>query len=152
MAASTGQTLTTGKNLPPPQSPFVDPRTGVLSSDGYLYLLGLINQLSSAIPTASVAPAIAAAGVSQATAAQLTDQWNVVDAASMTATGVLLASFQIGQYQVVFNVSGFAIKIWPPAGSQIDALGANVAYPLNNNKMQIFNFESASQIYSTQLG
>lgn len=145
-------TLTTGNNLPVPQSPFVDPKTGFLSNDGYKYLTGLINDLASAIPTASLAPGLKATGTTQATALQLASQWNVVTVASATANGVLLSAYQAGQSQAVFNQSGVSINIYPPPGQQIDALGANIAYSLGNGKMQIFNFQPSNQIDSTQLG
>ena len=145
-------TLTTGNNLPVPQSPFVDPKTGFLSNDGYQYILGLINQLASAIPIASLAPNLKATGISQATALQLASQWNVVTVASAVANGVLLSSYQSGQAQAVFNQSGVSINIYPPPGSQIDALGANKPYSLGNGKMQIFNFQPNNQIDSTQFG
>lgn len=152
--ASSNSALVTGNNLLPPQVQLVDPKTGFLTGDGYNYFLGLINQLATAVPTASVSPALKATGVTQATALALTSQWNVVTVASAVANGVLLGSFNVGQSQVVFNVSGATIDVYPPPGFQIDALGANKPYALASPKMQIFNFESAAsdQIYSTQLG
>lgn len=147
-------TLTTGKNLPPPQSPFVDPSTGVLSNDGYQYFINLLNQIGAAIPTASLGLAIAAQGVTQATATPLTAQWNVVTSANNGTgnVGVLLDALQPGQSQTVFNeTGGVIINIYPPPGTAIDALAVNVPYQLGNGKMQIFNFESATQIFTTQL-
>jgi hypothetical protein len=145
-------TLTTGNTLPPPQSPFVDPSTGVLSNDGYLYILGLINQLIAAIPTAGLAVGLTATGLTQATALLLSKQWNVISAASNANAGVLLSAFQPGQNQVVFNQSGVTIDVYPPPDFAIDAEAANQPYSLANGKMQIFNFESSTQIKSTQLG
>lgn len=144
--------LTAGNNLPTPQTPFVDPANGFLTNDGYKYLTGLINNLASAIPTASLAPGLKATGTTHATALQLASQWNVVTVASAAANGVLLSAYQSGQEQVVFNTSGVSINIYPPPGSQIDALGKNTAYSLGNGKMQIFNFQPSNQINSTQLG
>ncbi len=149
--ASTSTTLTTGNTLPPPQSPFVDPSTGVLSNDGYLYILGLINQLIAAIPTAGLDVGLTATGTTQATALLLTKQWNVV-AAGANGAGVLLSAYQPGQNQVVFNQTSVTIDIYPPPGFTIDANLVNQPYELGGGKMQIFNFESATQIASTQLG
>jgi hypothetical protein len=140
-----------GLNLPPPQTPFVDPATGILSSQGYQYFLGLLNGIAGAIPTATLAAQIAAAGTNQATALQLAYQWNVITSGAAN-TGVLLEALQPGQDQVVFNASGSSKNIYPPPGYQIDAQAVNAAYALANNKMQIFNFVSATQINSTQLG
>jgi len=147
---STGITLTTGKTLPPPQSPFVDPKTGTLSSDGYQYFLALINTLAAAIPTASLTIGLVAQGASQATALQLTSPWNVI-ASAAGGSGVLLLSYNPGQSQTVFNQSGSPINIFPPSGSTIDALAVNAPYVLSSGKMQIFNVETATQILSTQL-
>ena len=133
-------TLSTGRNLPPPQDPFVDPKTGVLSNSGNLYILGLINQLTTAIPTLSVALGLKAQGATQATALQLTAQWNEVTTQSAGNTGVLLTLLQAGQSQTVFNQSGNNINVWPPPGVQIDALGVNVPFVLANGARQTFDF------------
>jgi hypothetical protein len=139
----------TGRNLPPPQSPFVDKANLNLSYDGYQFLLNLLNAATSALTQQSVGPALVASGATRATALQLTDQWNVITSGS---GGVLLAVNQPGQIQTVFNKSGSGINVYPPPGYKIDASAANVAYSLANPKIQIFYFISSTQIYSLQLG
>jgi hypothetical protein len=138
-----------GRNLPPPQSPFVDKQSLNLSYDGYQFLLDLLNSATAALLQKSVGSAVTATGATQATAAQLTNDWNVITAGS---GGVLLSVLQSGQSQIVFNQSGGGIKVYPPPGYTIDALGANVSYSLANTKMQIYYFVPNNQIYSTQLG
>ena len=150
MVSPTGVTLTTGKTLPPPQTPFVDPKTGTLSNDGYQYFMALLNTLASAIPTASLALGLIAQGSGQSTALQLTSPLSVITSV-VAGNGVLLSAYNPGQSQTVFNQSGSPINIFPPPGFAIDALAVNVPYSLTSGKMQIFNFESATQILSTQL-
>jgi hypothetical protein len=142
---------TQGINLPPPQTPFVDPSTGILSQQGYQYFVGLLTQIAQSVATATLSPQVAASGNNQATATQLTSQWNLITAGAADS-GVLLSIYNSGQSQIVFNSSGETILIYPPPGYQIDALGDNAAYSLANATMQIFNFVSTSQIETTQLG
>ena len=139
----------TGRNLPPPQSPFVNKQNLDLSYDGLNFLLDLLNSATSALTQQSVGLSLVASGATQATALQLTDQWNVVTSGS---GGVLLAVSQPGQIQIVFNKSGSGINVYPPPGYNIDAAAANVAYSLANPKVQIFSFVSPTQIFSLQLG
>lgn len=135
----------TGQNLPPPQSPFVDD-TRNLSYDGYQYLLSLLNATSAT--TATVATGLKATGNNQATALLLSDQWNEVDSVANAGAGVLLASYQPGQSQVVANVSGASIAVYPPPGMQIDSLGVNDPYTLSNGTRVTFEFFSSVQIRS----
>lgn len=133
-------------NLPPPQSPFVDPKTGVLSEDGYKFLINLINTIASTWPTFSVALGLAATGSTQATALALSSQWNVVTLIKSGTGGVILGTLQEGQQQTVFNAAGSPINVYPPPGVQIDNLGANVAYSLTNGSSRTFNFNTTTQI------
>lgn len=148
MATVSSTTLTTGKNLPSPQSPFTEPKTGVLTNDGYEYFISLINQLATAVPTVTVASGLAAQGLSQATALQLASGWNEIDTATATDDGVILSPLQPGQSQTVFNQSGIAINVYPPPGFAIDALGINTPFSLGNGARQAFDFISDTQIRS----
>lgn len=144
---ATGVQLTEGSNLPPPQSPFVNQATGFLSNDGYQYLLGIINQLQNAVPTSSIANGLEATGTTQATALQLTSQWNeVTSVIGGGENGVLLDAFQPGQSQTVFNNAGTAILVYPPPGAQINNLGVNIAYELDSGDRQTFQFLQVTQI------
>ncbi len=136
----------TGRNLPPPQSAFVDKLLN-LSNDGYQYLLSLLAAAASAIPTSTTDLGLAATGTNQATAPQLTSQWNVISTTPLGA-GVLLSSYQAGQSQTVFNQGANALSVYPPPGSQIDALGTNIAYSLAPGLRHTFDFISGTQIFS----
>lgn len=138
---------TTGQNLPPPQSPFVDPSTGVLSNDGIQYLLSLLNTAASTQATATVEQGLVAKGTNQATALQLTAQWNEVDTVA-AGSGVLLSAFQPGQSQVVFNEGANPLNVFPPPGAQINAMVANAPFPLAAGTRGTFEFVSATQIRS----
>jgi hypothetical protein len=136
---------TTGQNLPLPQSPFVNPDQ-TLSNDGYQFLLGLLSQAESQIPTATVNQSLEATGTNQATALQLTAQWNEVVTVP-SGSGVLLASFHPGQTQVVFNASSAnALKVFPPPGFSINALAENAAFSLAAGARATFEFFSDTQI------
>jgi hypothetical protein len=141
-----------GRNLPPPQSPFVDKSTLNLSYDGYQFLLDLLNAATSALTQQTVAKALASTGANQATALQLTSQWSVFKAVP-AGSGALLSVLQPGQMQVVFNqaVGLGTVSLYPPPGMQIDSNPINFPYLLTAAKMQIFWTLSATQIYSTQL-
>ena len=138
---------TTGFNLPPPQEPFVDPKTGVLSNSGYQYLLSLLNAASSSQATATVAKGLEATGLNQATALQLTDQWNEVDTVPANS-GVLLEVLNPGQSQTVFNGGVNNLNVYPPPGVQIDALGENEPYVLAPATRLSFETWSDGQIRS----
>lgn len=135
----------TGQNLPPPQSPFVTPETGILSYDGYQYLLSTIDQLSSEMPTATITTGLVSTGTNQATALLLSTQWNEVDTVA-SGTGVLLASFQPGQAQTVFNGGSNPLLVYPPPGLQINALVANAPFTINAGSSTKFDTTSATQI------
>lgn len=138
---------TTGRNLPPPQSPFVDSGSLNLSYDGYQYLLSLLAAAARAQATASVDQNLTAAGTNQATALQLTSDWNEVDT-TPAGTGVLLSALQPGQSQTVFNQGLNPLLVYPPPGAQIDVLGTNIAYSLASGARHTFDFVSAGQIRS----
>lgn len=136
------------QNLPPPQQPFVD-KSGALSKYGIDYLNSLFLQATT--PRASVATGLVATGTTQLTALVLTTQWN--DFATVAAnTGAILQGLAAGQTQQIYNGGANALKIYPPVGCSIDALGTNNAYSLPAGKRQIFSFSTATQLRSTQLG
>jgi len=137
------------KNLPSQQVPFVDVVQGFLTKFGIDYLNSLFQQATTL--AATVSTGLVATGTTQGTALALTTDWN--DFATVAAnTGGILQALAAGQTQEVFNGGANALKVYPPVGCQIDALGANAAYSLATNKRQIFKFSTATQIRSTQLG
>lgn len=138
---------TTGFNLPVEQSPFTDPQTGWLTYDGKQYLLSILQESANSQATATVATGLVATGANQATALQLTSQWNEVDTVA-SGTGVLLASYQPGQSQTIFNQGAHSLLVYPAPGSQIDALGVNQPFTLSNGSRQTFDFTTTTQIRS----
>lgn len=137
--------LTSTQVLPTPQTQIVDPKTGFLTEDGYKFFNNLISQTQSGT-TAAVETGIAAAGATQATATALSSQWNEVDSAPAAGAGVLLEALQAGQTQVVVNVSGVSINVYPQPGGKINALGINAPFPLANGSRATFEFFTATQI------
>lgn len=135
---------TTGRNLPPPQSAFVDKQLN-LSNDGYQYLLSLLAQAATLTPTSTISSALEASGANQATALQLTSQWNEVDVVA-AGTGVLLSSMQPGQSQTVFNQGANPLNVYPPPDFQIDGGVVNAPIALGAGQRRTFDFLSASQI------
>lgn len=134
-----------GRNLPPPQSPFVDKETLNLSYDGYQFLLDLLTSFTSALTQQTVSTGLTSTGINQATALQLSSQWNEVDTVA-SGTGVLLSAYQVGQSQVVFNQGVNALLVYPPPGSQINSLGNNAAFSMAAGTRATFDFLSAAQI------
>lgn len=138
---------TTGLNLPVDQSPFTDPKTGQLTYDGKNYLLSILQEAANGQATSTVSTGLVAAGTNQATALQLTSQWNEVDTVASGA-GVLLSAYQAGQSQTVFNQGLNPLLVYPAPGAQIDALGVNVAFSLASGSRITFDFVSSTQIRS----
>ena len=129
-----------GRNLPPPQSPFVDKGTFNLSYDGYQFLLNLLNTATSALSQQTVNTGLTSSGATQATALQLNAQWNEIDSVP-AGTGALLAAYQPGQQQIVFNDDpSNALLVYPSPGAQINALGANNPITLAANSFKTFYF------------
>lgn len=135
---------TTGRNLPPPQEPFVDSDLN-LSYSGYQYLLSLLAAAAADQATSTVAAGLTATGLNQATALQLSSQWNEVDTAP-SGSGVLLSAYSDGQSQVVFNEGTNPLLVYPPPGAQINALAENVAFSLSAGSRATFDFISSTQI------
>ena len=138
--------LTIGQILPQPDVAIVDSKTGFLTQDGYKFFNNLLNQIAQAVPTATVQTGIEATGATQATATPLSDQWNEVDSATAANAGVLLASLETGQAQIVVNESGVSINVWPQPGVQINMLGINQPFALANGSVANFRFFSDVQI------
>lgn len=134
-----------GRNLPPPQSPFVDKGTLNLSYDGYQFLLKLLTQFLTSASQSTVSQGLTATGTNQATALALTSQWNEVDT-TPSGSGVLLSSYQQGQSQSVLNNGANPLNVYPPPGAQINALGVNAPFVLSAGTRRSFDFFSATMI------
>lgn len=100
---------------------------------------------------ASVALGLTASGTVQGDALILAAQWNEISTVAAN-TGALLDPLGPGLDNVVVNNGGNPLKVYPPVGGQIDALGANNPYTLAVTKVQQFRQFSATQWYSFQVG
>jgi hypothetical protein len=144
-----------GRNLPPPQSPFVNApdqdnpvRNYALSFDGYQFLINLLNLSTSALSQATVSKSLIATGTNQATALQLNSQWNEFDTVPV-GSGALLSAYQPGQQQLVINDDpANALLVYPPPGGTINQLNPNVAFSLAANSKATFLFITALEIRS----
>lgn len=94
---------------------------------------------------------VTATGTTQATARAMTTEWIVITTTPLNS-GVGLVGFGAGVPSEVFNHGVNPLKVYPPVGSQIDALGVNAPYVLAASKMQLFSQTDINQFYSTQLG
>lgn len=125
-------------------------REGRATIQWWRFWFALFNRSAATIPYL-VGAAVIAAGTTQGTATALTDEWNEITTTPVNS-GVLLFDFGEGLETTVWNVGANALKVYPPIGAQIDALGVNAAYSLAVNKAQVFYQLSATQWRSLQLG
>lgn len=81
---------------------------------------------------------VSAAGTTKADATPLPNAVNDVTVAAANS-GVILRSMSPGESQYVFNdATGNTLKVYPPAGGQINNAGADTAVTLANNKAGLF--------------
>ena len=136
--ASTGNFA--GRNLPPPQSPFVDKQNLNLSYDGYQFLLDLLNTATSALSQKTVSTGLKGAGSNQANALLLNADWNEFDTVA-AGSGALLSALQHGQQQIIFNDDpANALLVYPPPGGTINQLSVNQAFSIAANSKATFYF------------
>ena len=130
---------------------FVD-SAGALTTAGRNFLQALLDRTGQANGIANqVHNALAATGATQETALQLNLDTNEV-VATPPGAGVLLKDLQPGQIQVVFNGGANALKVYPPSGAQINALGADTAHSLAPGKTQYYTAYAPSQFRTVALG
>jgi len=89
---------------------------------------------ASGIPF-TVGANLAAAGVNQATALALVNDFNEITSGS---GGVSLDALQAGQFQWVYNGLGGNVNVYPARNGQINALTVNSAFVLGSGKTQMF--------------
>lgn len=145
-------------NLSTFQTPFPQDKVPIITKNGtivrpagYNFFVSLWNRTGGStgvIPSLGIG--LVATGASQLTALSLENDWNQVTGGG--GSGVQIPSLQPGQTIVILNISGSAINVYPIVGSIIDALAANAAYSLANNKQQIFEQWDLTHLRSTQLG
>ena len=80
-------------------------------------------------PGGGLDPAVTATGNSQGTAYQIIQHYTNITSVP-ASTGVILPSSILGYEYAVKNTTGTACNVYPPSGSSINALGANIAYSL----------------------
>jgi len=135
--------------MPTAASPLVEGLQAGPAQIWWRFWNALLNRTLQTVQ-ATVNPTVTAAGTTQATAAALESEWNVVTSTPVNS-GVVLDGFNIGVSTTVFNQGGATLKVYPPPGMSIDALATNAAYSLSNGKLQIFNQISDTQFLTTQL-
>ena len=77
-----------------------------------------------------VQSAITAAGTTQATAAAMEGDVNVVSTATTGQGGILSAYAIAGDDQLVYNSTSADIKVYPPTGGNFNQLAANAGFVL----------------------
>lgn len=127
-------------------------RDGTMNQIGRFYLLSLYQRTGqgTGVP-ATVATDIVSTGATQAGAEELSNDINHVGPTAV-GSGVILFDMLPGQAQLVYNAGGNALNVYPPAGGEIDGLGANAPYILADSKVQIFTCFELQTFFSLQLG
>lgn len=127
--------------------PFVN-TDGALTVDASRFLLALFNRTgmgNGIVPV--VSDLLIAAGMTAADALQLTADWNLV-ATVAAGSGVQILLLKPGNDIEVYNSGANNLKIYPPTGLQIDALGVDQPYVLAAGKLRIFQCWGLTQLYS----
>lgn len=144
-SVSTAQPL----SMPTAAMPIID-KGGMPSQPWWRFFYGLYTR-SAATISYLVGTDLTAAGTTQATALQLTAEWNEITTTSVDA-GVILNGFGAGLTSTVFNEGANSLNVYPPVGCSIDALSANSPYALASGKAQVFHQLTATHFRSLQLG
>lgn len=130
----------------PTQGQMLVDQDGVVTQPWWRFLFGLYKRNASTIPYL-VATSLVAAGTTQGTALALASEWNEIDSTPVNS-GVRLANFGVGLNSVVFNFGGATLKVYPPVGAAIDALGTNNPYSLANGSSRTFYQLTSTQFRS----
>lgn len=137
-------------NMPTADMPLTMGNDGKPTQIWWRFWFALLRRTLQTVPN-TTNNSVTAAGTTQTDAVVLDSEWNVIVSTPANSGGILTA-FGIGVSSTVMNVGGATVKVYPPIGMEIDALGMNNPYSLANNKTQIFNQVSTTQFLSTQLG
>lgn len=132
-------------SLPTPQQA-IDQQGNTIADVWWRFFQQLYLRDQTTIP-AEVDSTVTAAGTTQATATQLATDWVVV-ATTPANSGVILEDFGEGYNSLIFNRGANTLKVYPPIGAQIDALGTNNPYSLATVSSRDFYQVSATQFYS----
>lgn len=125
----------------------VTDQEGMATQNWWRFFLGLYNRNASTVPYL-VATSLTATGTTQANALALQSEWNDISSTPANS-GVKLSNFGVGLTSTVFNFGGATLKVYPPIGAQIDALGANNPYSLANGATRTFYQLTTTQFRST---
>lgn len=127
--------------------PFVD-KAGALTVDASRFLLALFNRTgmgTGIVPV--VSDVLVATGTTAADALGLINDWNLVGTTA-AGSGVKILPLKPGNDIQVFNAGANSLKVYPPSGFQIDALGVDQPYVLAAGKLRIFECWGLTQLYS----
>lgn len=132
--------------MPTMQMP-ITAKGDAVSQNWWRFLYGLYTRSAASIAYLT-STGLTATGTTQATALALTAEWNEITSTPANS-GVGLRAFGIGLNSLVFNFGGANLRIYPPVGVQIDALGANNPYVLANGAQRNFYQLTAALFRST---
>lgn len=128
-------------------------KSGVPTRDGRDFLLSLFNRTGAGtgiVPKMGLSATnnpLVATGSVLADSLQLTADWNLVGTVG-AGTGVQILPLKPGNDIQVYNAGANNLNVYPPGGSQIDALAINQAFVLAPNKLRIFECWTLTQLYS----
>ena len=118
----------------------------IASQVWWRFWYGLYKRTAASIPYL-VGSGLTATGTTQANALALPSEWNEVTTTASN-TGVILNAFGVGFNSIVFNAGANTLKIYPPVGCAIDALGTNNPYSLASGASRDFYQLTATQFRS----
>lgn len=137
-----------------PRNPLVDPATGIPTTNyGRAFLLALWNRTGGGT---GIVPRVTdilndgtltAAGVGQADAFGVTDDWNWFGTVA-AGSGAIILPLKPGNDIQFFNGGANPLNVYPPVGYQIDALGVNAPFVLAQSKLRVFECWSLTQFFS----
>lgn len=133
--------------MPTMAMPIDQEGNAIISQPWWRFLYGLYTRSAASIAYLT-STGLTATGATQATALALTAEWNEITSTPVN-TGARITAFGIGLNSLVFNFGGLNLNIYPPVGSQIDALGVNAPYVLSNGVQRNFYQLTATQFRST---
>jgi hypothetical protein len=132
-----------------PQTAFVNPQTGHLTTDGRLLLTTMHQRQGGGtgiIPV--VKQALAATGATQADAHTLTADWNDVQTVP-TGSGVAIPTMKPGNDITIRNSGANALNVYPFSGAQIDTHAVNAPISMPPNTTMTLRCWSTTLLRST---
>lgn len=137
-----------------PRNPLVDPQTGIPTTNyGRALLLALWNRTGAGtgiVPKVTDVlndGTLTATGATQADAFAVSADWNWFGTVP-AGTGALILPLKPGNDIQFYNGGANSLKVYPPVGSQIDALAVNAPFVLAAGKLRVFECWSMTQLFS----